>query len=173
MRYAEKTLTCPDCATELASTAEGCEAHSGPCFQLGPRRCPTCGQAHKAEQCGVTAGTKTWIISEDELGFIRPNGDALNDIVSVFAQSGALLAQAGLTERQTVLAGRSRGRSRVGRLLRYYFGERGDRRVDVLDGDGSHWPGRIVGTRWHPKGRVWLISTAVGQQPRAAKAAGA
>jgi hypothetical protein len=173
MLYAEKTPTCPNGATEFASTAEGYEAHTGPRFQLGSRRFPTCGRAHKGEGCRVTAGMKTWIISEDELGFIRSNGDALHDIVSVFGHSGTLLAEAGTAERQSVLADRSRGCGRLGRLLRYYFGEHGERRVEVLDGGGSHWPARIVGTRWHPKGRVWLISIAVGERPRAVQAAGA
>ena len=40
-------------------------------------------------------------------------------------------------------------------LLAYYFGH-GGRAVLIVQGEMPQ-PGRIVGTRWTPRGRVWLL----------------
>ncbi len=154
MLHTDRTLTCPDCAAQLTLTPDH-EDHAGPCYQKGPRRCPSCGQTHKAECCRVHAGIMTWVISEDKLGFIRPSGDSTGDIASVFAEDGALLAEAA-PARPKLQAVPLERVGRVQRLLRYYFG-RGGRRVVLLDGHGWRWLGRITGTRWHPNGRVWFI----------------
>ena len=100
----------------------------------------------------------TWVISEDGSGFIQPGGDSTNEITRVFTQDGALLAEAAppAPEPHAVLSGPVLRGGGVDRLLRYYFG-RGGRRIVLLDGHGSRWLGRITGTRWHPKGRVWFI----------------
>ncbi len=157
MPYTDRTLTCPDCADQL-TYGEDLEGHTGPCFQKGPRRCPSCGQAHRAERCGMATGIMTWVISEDALGFIQPGGDSTNDIARVFTQNGTLLAETAPTppEPHAVLSTRGLRGGTADRLLRYYFGL-GGRRVVLLDWHGSRWLGRITGTRWHPKGRVWFI----------------
>lgn len=156
MLYTDKMSACPDCAAQL--TAEDQANHAGPCFQKGPRRCPSCRHAHDAGGCSMTAGIMTWVISEDGAGFIQPGGDSTNDITRVFTQDGALLAEAAPTTPgpHAVLSRAGLRGGGVDRLLRYYFG-RGGRRVVLLDGHDSRWLGRIAGTRWHPKGRVWFI----------------
>lgn len=163
MPYTDKTLVCPDCAGQLAfATAERDEG-SDPCLQKGPRRCPSCGQTHGGEHCGMPAGIMTWVISEDKLGFIKPGNDSTNDIVRVFTQNGALLAQAApaTPEQHRELSRPGFRGDDVDRLLGYYIG-RGGRRVVLLDGHGSRWLGRITGTRWHRSGRVWFVLNCPG-----------
>ena len=106
----------------------------------------------------MPASVMTWVLSEDGAGFIQPDGDPTNDITRVFTQDGALLAEAAppAPEPHAVWSGPGLRGGGVDRLLRYYFG-RGGRRIVLLDGHGSRWLGRITGTRWHPKGRVWFI----------------
>ena len=158
MPYTEKTPTCPDCYDQVAHPTANPGGHAGPCLQKGVRRCPSCGQLHGNEHCGMPASVMTWVISEDTLGFIQPGEQSGNDIARVFTQSGALLAEAAsapLVPRAVLSKPDQRGGS-VDRLLQYYIG-RGGRRVILLDRHGSRWLGRITGTRWHPKGRVWFV----------------
>jgi hypothetical protein len=101
---------------------------------------------------------RTWELSEDAAGFLRPQGDNSGDITQVFTDDGVLLTRSA-ADQTTGFADShapTAAGGRLGRLLRYYVGNAG-RHVVLHDKGGTRWTGRITGTRWHGKsaGRSW------------------
>jgi CxxC-x17-CxxC domain-containing protein len=56
MSYADRTLTCRDCATEFVFTAGEQEFYAQKGFTNEPTRCPTCRQSRKAGGGGGRGG---------------------------------------------------------------------------------------------------------------------